>query len=165
VASIKKTTKKKTIARSSSKKAFSKKPVAKKRAPAPKKTVAKLAPTKSAKPKRAPGLPERLRDAALKVLDDRQAEDIVTIDLTGKSSMADYLIVASGRASRQISSMAHYLREAFAPLGVHQLRVEGAAEGNWVLVDAGDIIIHLFRPEVRRYYDLESIWQTSRRGA
>ncbi len=117
-----------------------------------------------AKPKPQPqaarpyGLPEQLRDAALKVLDARQAEEVVTVDLVGRSSVADYLIIASGRASRQLAAIADYIRAAFAELGVRQLRVEGLPEANWVLVDSGDVIVHLFRSEVRRYYDLDAIW-------
>lgn len=112
--------------------------------------------------KRPAGLPEQLRDAALKVLNERQAEEIVTFDLAGRSSVADYLIVASGRAGRQLAAIAHYLREAFAKLGVERTRVEGLPEANWVLVDGGDVIIHLFQPEVRGYYNIEGIW--GRRG-
>ncbi|MGB9154474.1 MAG: ribosome silencing factor, partial [Alphaproteobacteria bacterium] len=104
------------------------------------------------------GLPEQMRDAVLKVLDERQAEDIVTIPLVGRSSLADYVIIASGRASRQVAALADYLREAFFKLGVRQVRVEGLGESNWVLVDAGDVIVHLFRPEVRSYYDVDAIW-------
>jgi len=99
-----------------------------------------------------------LRDAALKVLDERQAEEVFTVALEGRSSIADYLIVASGRGARQIGAIAHYLREAFEKLGAERVRVEGMNDANWVLVDAGDVIVHLFRPEVRRYYNIESIW-------
>ena len=91
-------------------------------------------------------------------LEDRQAEQIVTVELEGRSSMADYLVIASGRAQRQIAAIADYLREAFMKLGVRQVRIEGLPEANWVLVDAGDIVVHLFRPEVRDYYRLEDIW-------
>ena len=156
--------KKKTAARpkvKAKKKKFvkpAKKPVARKvaaRKPAPKTAPKPKAPPK---PKRPPGIPEKLRDAALKVLDERQAEDIVTFDLVNRSSMADYLIVASGRAGRQIAAIAHYLKETFQQNGSGQIRIEGLPEANWVLVDCGDVIVHLFRPEVRRYYDLERIW-------
>ena len=104
------------------------------------------------------GFPEQMRDAVLKVLDERQAEDVVTVPLAGRSSLADYVIIASGRAGRQVAAMADYLREAFSKMGVRQIRVEGLSEANWVLVDAGDVIVHLFRPEVRSYYDVDSIW-------
>jgi ribosome-associated protein len=120
-----------------------------KKSPAPKQPIRK---------KRIGGLPDKLHEAAIKVLKDRQAEDIVTIDLEDRSSVADYLIIASGRASRQIAAIADYLREAFSKLGARQIRVEGLPEANWVLVDAGDVIVHLFRPEVRHYYQLEDIW-------
>jgi len=113
-------------------------------------------PAKKSAPR--PELPGKLLDAALKVLKDRQAEEIVSVDLTGRSSVADYLIIASGRAGRQIAAIADYLREAFTKLGARQIRVEGLSQANWVLVDAGDVVVHLFRPEVRRYYRLEDIW-------
>ena len=113
---------------------------------------------KPVRAKKPAGFPEQLRDAALKVLDERQAEEVFTVDLSGKSSMADYLVIASGRASRQLSAIAHYLREAFEKMGLKNIRVEGLADANWVLVDAGDVIVHLFRPEVRDYYNLESMW-------
>jgi ribosome-associated protein len=126
---------------------------------AARKMAARLAPSR-----RPAGIPERMRDAALKVLEDRQAEDVVTFDLAGRSSVADYLIIASGRAARQIAAIAHYLREAFVAHGARQPRVEGLPEANWVLVDGGDVIVHLFRPEVRRYYQLEEIWMGRRKA-
>lgn len=149
--------KKKTIAKKSASKAKPAKKMASK--PAAKKAV-KPAIVKAAKPvkKTLNGIPEQMRDEALKILDDRQAEDIVMIDLAGKSSMADYVIVASGRSARQVSAMAHYLREAFTKYGKKYVHVEGVSEGNWALVDGGDVVVHLFRPEVRSYYDLEAIW-------
>jgi ribosome-associated protein len=108
------------------------------------------------------GIPEQLRDAALKILDERQAEDIVTISLAGRSPVADYMIIASGRAGRQVSAIADYLREAFFKLGIKQVRIEGLGEANWVLIDGGDVIVHLFRPEVRSYYDLDAIWSSTK---
>ena len=163
---LKKNVKKKMPVKKASAKKVAPKKVAPKKTKVSKATIVvqKIQKTKSKeqnKPvrKSSPGgLPDQLLEAALKVLDERQAEDIFTVELAGKSSMADYLIIASGRASRQISAIAHYLKEAFEKLGVSQIRVEGVQEGNWVLIDAGDVIIHLFRPEVRRYYNLESIW-------
>jgi ribosome-associated protein len=125
--------------------------------PAKKRPAAKPA-NKAPAVKRVAGLPGQLYDAALRVLADRQAEQIVTVELEGRSTMADYLIIASGRAQRQIAAIADYLREAFMKLGVGQVRIEGLPEANWVLVDAGDIVVHLFRPEVRDYYRLEDIW-------
>ncbi len=141
-----------------------KKAPAKKAAPKParkiatKTVVVKKAKATAAKPKRPSGLPEQLRDAALKVLDDRQAEEIACFDLAGRSSVADYLIVASGRASRQLAAIAHYLDEAFTKLGVKRTRIEGLPEANWVLIDGGDVIVHLFLPNVRQFYNLEGIW-------
>ena len=125
-----------------------------------KKPAPKLKPAAKpvAKSTRPAGIPEKLRDAALQVLDDRKAEEIMTFDLSGRSSVADYLIIATGRAGRQLAAIAHYLREAFSKLGVERTRVEGLPEGNWVLVDGGDVLVHLFLPDVRRYYDLERIW-------
>lgn len=126
------------------------------------KAVAKVLsqkPTAMPREARPAGVPENLRDAALAVLNERKAEDVLIFDLTGRSAMADYLIVASGRASKQLVALAHHLGDAFAKLGAAHPRIEGVSEANWVLVDAGDVIVHLFRPEVRRYYDLESLWQ------
>jgi ribosome-associated protein len=147
--------------------------------PAKKKTIPKKAPPgkpvkvkakpKAAKPKvaarkaAARGVPEQLRDAALKILDERQAEAIVTADLRGKSAMADYAIAAAGKSGRQLAAIAHYLREGFEKAGVKRVRVEGLPQGDWVLIDAGDVIVHLFRPEVRRYYNIEDIWNRSPR--
>lgn len=157
----KKTAKKKAPAKVKAKKALSKKSIVRKTKAAVRKTKAaqKPSPKTVRTQKTVHGFSEQLRDAALKVLDDRQADEIVTVNLTGKSSMADYLLIASGRAARQIAAIAHHLREAFEKLGIKQIRVEGLPEANWVLVDAGDIVVHLFRPEVRRYYDLEAIWR------
>ena len=155
---VKKTAIKKTaVKKAAPKKLVAKKPAAKKSV-AVKKPVVKKAVAKKTTTKAPNGIPEQLRDAALKVLDERQAEEIVTIPLIGRSSVADYMILASGRASRQVSAIAEYLREAFLKLGVRQVRIEGMGEANWVLIDAGDVIIHLFRPEVRTYYDLDAIW-------
>lgn len=128
-----------------------------------KKVVVAKAPAKkpakqTAKTATQPGLPEQIRDVILRVLDDRQAENILTIDLRGRSSIADYLIIASGRAARQIAAIADIARDELAKIGVRQVRSEGTAEGNWVLVDAGDVILHLFRPEVRQFYNIEQIY-------
>ncbi len=128
-----------------------------------KKAAAVKAPAKkpvkqSAKATAPSGLPEQIRDVMLRVLDDRQAENILTIDLRGRSSIADYLIIASGRAARQIAAIADIARDELAKIGVRQVRSEGTAEGNWVLVDAGDVILHLFRPEVRQFYNIEQIY-------
>lgn len=128
------------------------------------KTKPKIKPRLKVVPRPPGGLPDRAKDAALKVLHDRKAEDIVTIDLYGKSSMADYLIIASGHASRQIAAIADHLRQAFVKLGLEQIRIEGLPQANWVLVDAGDVVVHLFRPEVRNYYGLDAIWDKEASG-
>ncbi|MDP9127817.1 MAG: ribosome silencing factor [Pseudomonadota bacterium] len=155
---VKKATPKKKGGDSTAKRAVPKKAAVKKKlSPAKKQGAAKLA-----RPKRPAGEPEALRDEILKILDDRQGEDIVTFDLAGRSPIADYLIIASGRSGRQVAAMAGYLREACLKRGLKNVRIEGMSEGDWVLVDAGDVIVHLFRPEVRQYYDLETIWDRSR---
>ncbi|MFA4994403.1 MAG: ribosome silencing factor [Bdellovibrionales bacterium] len=109
------------------------------------------------------GFPEEMLAAALKVLDERQADQIVTVPLAGRSALADYMIIASGRAGRQVTAIADHLREAFFKLGARSVRIEGQQDANWVLVDGGDVIIHLFLPEVRKYYDLDTLW-TKRRA-
>ena len=158
------------VKKTAAKKTAAKKPLVKKAKAvktAVKKVPAKKAPAKKAVAKKTAiktatkpdGIPEQLLDATLKVLDERQAEEIIVVPLAGRSSLADYVVIASGRASRQIAAIADHLQEAFYKNGVRNVRVEGKAEANWVLVDAGDIVIHLFRPEVRKYYDLDGIWK------
>ena len=91
-------------------------------------------------------------------LDDDKAEDVVVIDLAGKTAIADHMVIASGTSQRQVGAMAEHLREKIKVSGVKPVAVEGAAQCDWVLIDAGDIIIHLFRPEVRAFYQLERLW-------
>ncbi|ACT57864.1 ribosome silencing factor [Hirschia baltica] len=91
-------------------------------------------------------------------LDDDKAENIVEIDLMGKSSIADTMIIASGRSTRHVGALADHLTRAFKEADVHGVRVEGLQNCDWVLLDAGDTIVHLFRPEVREFYNLERIW-------
>lgn len=91
-------------------------------------------------------------------LNSKKAQDIVSIDLLGKSSLADYLIIASGTSQRQVGSMAQLLREDLKKKGLKEIHVEGVPQCDWVLVDAGDVIVHVFRPEVRDFYHLERIW-------
>ena len=92
-------------------------------------------------------------------MDNGKAEDIVSIDLSNKTSIADYMVIASGRSSRQVGALAENLKERLHKEGF-EVRIEGRQAGDWVLVDAGDIIVHLFRPEVREFYDLEKLWET-----
>ncbi|MFK5998004.1 MAG: ribosome silencing factor [Rhodobacterales bacterium] len=97
-------------------------------------------------------------DLILNSLQDGKAEDIVTIDLHGKSQIADYMVVASGRSSRQVAAIAEKLSERLKQNTGVITRVEGSGTGDWVLLDAGDIIVHIFRPEVREFYQLEKMW-------
>jgi ribosome-associated protein len=91
-------------------------------------------------------------------LDDDQAQDVVSIPLEGKSSIADHMVIASGRSTRQVASMAQKLAEKIKQAGFGHVRVEGLPAADWVLIDAGDVVIHLFRPEVRSFYNLERMW-------
>lgn len=99
-----------------------------------------------------------MKDLIVSSLDDDKALDIEVIDLGGQSSLADYIVVASGTSSRQIIRMAEKLSERLNGRGVGGIRMEGVAQGNWIVVDTGDIIVHLFRPEVREFYDIEKMW-------
>ncbi len=91
-------------------------------------------------------------------LDDDKAEDVVTIELTGKSNIADYMVVATGRSRRQVGAMAEHLREVMKGAGLRAVAMEGVARADWILIDGGDVIVHLFRPEVRAFYALEKMW-------
>ena len=91
-------------------------------------------------------------------LDDMKAEDTVSIDLTGKSSIGDYMIVTTGRSQRHVASIADHVIKDLEQSGVARVRVEGMRQADWVLIDAGDIIVHVFRPEVRAFYNLEKMW-------
>ena len=91
-------------------------------------------------------------------LDDMKAEDSVTIDLTGKSSIGDYMVVTSGRSQRHVGAVADNVVKGLHEAGVPGVRVEGMRQADWVLIDAGDVIVHVFRPEVRTFYQLEKMW-------
>jgi ribosome-associated protein len=100
-----------------------------------------------------------LLSAILASLDDDKAEDIVTIPLAGKSEMADHMVIATGRSSRQVAAISEKLADRLKQdLGL-VVRTEGKDLGDWVLIDAGDVIVHIFRPEVREFYQLEKMWQ------
>ena len=101
---------------------------------------------------------EALHNLVLRSLDDDQAVEVVSIPLSGKSNIADYMVVASGRSSRQVSSMAQKLSERIKQELGRNVRVEGLPVADWVLIDADDVIVHLFRPEVRTFYNLERMW-------
>lgn len=100
-----------------------------------------------------------LLDLILNALQDDKAEDIVSLDLRGKSSEADHMVVASGRSTRQVVSIADKLVDKLKAVQGTRAKIEGKDAGDWVLIDAGDVIVHLFRPEVREFYQLEKMWQ------
>jgi ribosome-associated protein len=110
-----------------------------------------------------PDADETLR-VVLACLDDMKAEDITTIDLSGKSSIGDYMVVASGRSQRHVGAVADKVVESVEDAGVQRVRVEGFKQGDWVLIDAGDVIVHVFRPEVRGFYNLEKMWAGTNAG-
>ncbi len=101
---------------------------------------------------------EALHNLVLRSLDDDQAVDVVTIPLQGKSSIADHMVIASGRSTRQVASMAQKLSERIKQELGRNVRIEGLPIADWVLIDADDVIVHLFRPEVRSFYNLERMW-------
>ena len=102
---------------------------------------------------------ESLLDRILASLTEDKAEEIVQIDLRGKSSMADYMVIASGRSTRQVSALSEKLVDRLKQDHGVACKVEGKETGDWVLIDAGDVIVHVFRPEVREFYQLEKMWQ------
>ena len=101
---------------------------------------------------------KELHDLVLSQLDDDQAQEVVSIPLEGKSSMADHMVIASGRSTRQVAAMAQKLAEKIKQAGFGPVRMEGQNAADWVVLDAGDVVIHLFRPEVRSFYNLERMW-------
>ncbi|HLI67022.1 MAG TPA: ribosome silencing factor [Caulobacteraceae bacterium] len=102
-----------------------------------------------------------MSDLILARLEDDKAQDVVFIDLKEKSSVADAMIVASGRSHRHVGAIADHLLRALKEAGLGRARVEGLPHCDWVLIDAGDMIVHLFRPEVRAFYNLEKIWSVA----
>lgn len=94
----------------------------------------------------------------LKSLDDSKAEDVVSIDVSGKTPLADYMVVASGRSHRHVGAVADRLLRDLKDAGHGTSRVEGMSHCDWVLIDTGDVIVHLFRPEVREFYNIEKMW-------
>ena len=115
-------------------------------------------------PANAPAAPtqpvdvEALHSLVMQSLDDDQAVEVVTIPLAGKSSIADHMVIASGRSSRQVASMANKLADKIKQKYGRIVRIEGLPVADWVLIDADDVIVHLFRPEVRSFYNLERMW-------
>ena len=101
---------------------------------------------------------DALLDTILTTLDDNKGEDIVQIDLRGKSSIGDYMVVVSGRSSRQVAALAEKLVSELKSIYGLVAKIEGKDAGDWVLIDTGDVIVHIFRPEVREFYQLEKMW-------
>ena len=104
-------------------------------------------------------LVSRAINTVLASLEDSKAENIVSIDIQGKSSLGDYMVVASGRSHRHVAAVADHLLKALKEAGLGNARVAGLAAADWVLIDTGDVIVHVFRPEVREFYNLEKMWQ------
>lgn len=102
--------------------------------------------------------PGSLHELVLQSLDDDQAQEMISIPLAGKSSIADHMVIASGRSTRQVATMAQKLAERIKHAGFGSSRIEGLPAADWVLIDAGDVVVHLFRPEVRSFYNLERMW-------
>jgi len=115
-------------------------------------------PTETAPAGPPPMEVEELHRLVLQSLDDDQAVEVVSIPLTGKSNIADHMVIASGRSSRQVSSMAGKLADRIKQARGRAPRLEGLPTADWVLIDAEDVIVHLFRPEVRTFYNLERMW-------
>ena len=103
-------------------------------------------------------VPGSLHALVMEQLEEDQAQDIVSIPLEGKSSIADFMVIASGRSTRQVASIAQKLAEIVKKAGHGPVRLEGLPAADWVLLDAGDVVVHLFRPEVRSFYNLERMW-------
>ena len=99
-----------------------------------------------------------LRDLIVTTLDEGKAEEIVTIDLQGKTAIADYMIICSGRSTRQVSALAEAVADDLKADHGRLCKMEGKAQGDWVLIDTGDVVVHIFRPEVREFYQLEKMW-------
>jgi ribosome-associated protein len=126
-----------------------------KRAPAA--TKAGGAPRAASRPARGIDV-DAATQVVLTSLEDDKAEEIVALDIKGKSSFADMLVVASGRSARHVGALADHVMRKLKEAGVKDVRIEGMPQADWVLVDAGDVVVHLFRPEVRAFYNIEKIW-------
>lgn len=128
------------------------------------KTAAKTAPKTARKTSTPAAALKALPDAdktlnlILSRLDDMKAEETVTIDLRGKSAFSDYMIVTSGRANRHVGAIAENVAKSLKENGIKPLHIEGLPNCDWVLIDSGDVIVHVFRPEVREFYNLERLW-------
>lgn len=107
---------------------------------------------------------DAILELVLQSLDDDKAEEIAQIDLRGRSSIADHMVVCSGRSSRQVAAIAEKLLDRLKETFRLSARVEGKETGDWVLIDTGDVVVHVFRPEVREFYQLEKMWQMTPGG-
>lgn len=101
---------------------------------------------------------DRALQVVLASLEDSKAEDIVTIDIVGKSALGDYMVVASGRSNRHVMAICDHLITDLKDEGLGSARIEGLEAGDWVLIDTGDVIVHVFRPEIREFYNIERMW-------
>lgn len=99
-----------------------------------------------------------LKEFIEQFLDSKKAQEVVSIDLAGKSNIADYLVIASGTSQRQVGALAELLREELKKQGIKNIHIEGLPQCDWVLLDAGDVIVHIFKPEIRLHYNLEKLW-------
>ena len=152
-AAVKKTAARKLVATKVAPKKIAPKKVAPKKAAAKKPVVRQAVSAPIAAPQWSPLVME-----VLKQLDDSKAEQVITIDVSKKSSVADVMVVASGRSNRHVSAIADQVVERLEQMGKKNIRVEGMPQCDWVLVDAGDLMVHVFRPEVRSFYNLEKLW-------
>ena len=116
------------------------------------------APTKTSVPMAKKDMSDEMLAYVLKVLDESKAEDIVQIDLRGKSAIGDYMLVCSGRSTRQVVAISEKLQDKIKQELGRASKLEGKGSGDWVLLDTGDIIVHVFRPEVREFYQIEKMW-------
>ena len=122
-------------------------------------TQAQSQPASSAPPVTQPApQPGSILAVVLQSLDDDQAQEVVAIPLEGKTAIADHMVIATGRSNRQVAAIAQKLAERLKHAGFGNARIEGLPAADWVLVDAGDIVVHVFRPEVRSFYNLERMW-------
>jgi len=122
--------------------------------------VAANAATSTAKtaPEKDPGTSEELLARIVNFLETEKAEELVQIDLRGRSEIADYMVVCSGRSTRQVTALAEKLADTIKLDFGRFAKLEGKAQGDWVLLDTGDVVVHIFRPEVREFYQLEKMW-------
>ena len=118
--------------------------------------------------KKTPPTGENLLRLVETLLDDDKAQDVIVIDLAGKTAITDFMVIASGNSRRQVGAMVDHIRERLKGAGLPAVPVEGEAHCDWVLVDAGDVVVHIFRPEIRAFYNLEKLWSVppsaTRRG-